>query len=441
MKTLSKKNKILVGLTLFSMFFGAGNLIFPPFLGNQAGTRVWVAMAGFAVTAIGFPILGVAAVAKSGGLKQLATRVHPAFAAVFTLLIYLSIGPGLAIPRTAGTSFEMVVLPFLPKSYSATGIQVAYSAVFFLIAFLIALKPEKLTERLGKILTPCLLTLILVVFVCSLFYTGGSLGEPSAAYQSSFVKGFLDGYQTMDTIAALNFGIVIAIGIQAKGVTEEKQVVRETMKAGILAGVLLLAIYSALGYIGSLVSGSYQEAENGAQILTYIVHQMFGQKGLILLGIIFLIACLNTCVGLLCCCSEYFTKLVPNVPYQMWNGIFAVISFLVANLGLSKILKISVPVLQAIYPMAIVLIALAFLHPLIEKWKLVYPVTILLTGLVSIIYVLETLGLKLYIVTEVLHSLPFYKQQLVWITPALFGMAVGILLSVLAGRRKMGNGE
>lgn len=440
MNQLTKKNTILVGLTLFSMFFGAGNLIFPPFLGNQAGMNVWSAMAGFAVTAIGFPILGVAAVAKSGGLDVLAKRVHPVFAMVFTLLIYLSIGPGLAIPRTASTSFEMALLPFLPAGTDHSMIQMMYSAGFFGVAFLIALKPEKLTERLGKVLTPCLLTLIVIVFVRALFFQAGDFGIPAAEYESGgFVTGFLEGYQTMDTIAALNFGIVIALGIRAKGVSEEHAVVKETMKAGIIAGGLLLAIYSALSYIGAMASGMYQEGENGAQVLTYIVQKMFGRAGLILLGVIFLIACLNTCVGLLCCCSEYFKELIPKIPYVAWNAMFAGISFLVSNLGLSNILKVSIPVLQAIYPMAIVLIVLAFLQPWIARRKFVYPVTIFMTGVTSILYVLESLGINLYAVGNVLKSLPLYKESLVWITPAVFGIVIGSLGSVVFQRKGQKN--
>jgi len=212
MEQLSKQKLVLVGLTLFSMFFGAGNLIFPPYLGASAGTNTWIAMAGFAVTAIGFPVLGVVAVARSGGLDKLAGRVHPRFAFIFTLLIYLSIGPCLAIPRTASTSFEMAVVPFLKEEGSGAFTQFLYSAVFFSIAFAVSLKPDKLTDRLGKILTPCLLALIVVIFAGCMVHPAGSYGVPAKSYGSNpFVKGFLEGYLTMDTIAALNFGIIISL--------------------------------------------------------------------------------------------------------------------------------------------------------------------------------------------------------------------------------------
>ena len=175
---LSKQNLLLVGFTLFSMFFGAGNLIFPPFLGAQAGVMTWKAMSGFLLSAVGLPVLGVAAVALSGGIGKLAGRVHPAFAFLFTLLIYLSIGPCLAIPRTSSTSFEMTVFPVLKQlgvsfnsTVRGTGFtvqtiaQFGYSVVFFTAAMAVAFRPDKLTDRLGKILCPTLLVLISVIFI------------------------------------------------------------------------------------------------------------------------------------------------------------------------------------------------------------------------------------------------------------------------------------
>ena len=220
--TLRGKKQLLIGFTLFSMFFGAGNLIFPPYLGAQAGIRLWLAFAGFAVSAIGLPIAGVVAVARAGGLPQLAERVHPRFAQVFSILVYLSIGPCLAIPRTASTSFAMLE----PLAGESTALQWGYSLLFFAVAFLVAQHPEKLTQRLGKILCPALLVLILLLFVgCLLHPAAAGYGTPTAAYTAlPAVQGILDGYQTMDTLAGLNFGAVIALNIQALGVTEPREV-------------------------------------------------------------------------------------------------------------------------------------------------------------------------------------------------------------------------
>ena len=178
MQKLPVRQRLLLGFTLFSMFFGAGNLIFPPHLGAQAGSNFWPAFAGFAVSAIGLPIAGVVAVARAGGFDQLASRVHPKFSLVFTILVYLSIGPCLAIPRTASTSFEMLV----PLVGSGRGLQLGYSIVFFAAAFLVALHPEKLTDRLGRVLCPALIALIFVLFEgCLLHPVAAQYGPPAAA--------------------------------------------------------------------------------------------------------------------------------------------------------------------------------------------------------------------------------------------------------------------
>lgn len=431
MKKLTIKNRILVGLTLFSMFFGAGNLIFPPFLGAMAGRNTWVAMAGFAMTAVGFPILGVAAVAEAGGLTALGSRVHPRFAFVFTLLIYLSIGPCLAIPRTASTSFEMAVKPFVN---AGAGAQLLYSLVFFGIAFLVALKPDRLTQRLGKVLTPCLLLLIVILFAGCLIHPTGDYGAPAGQYASrAFSKGFLDGYQTMDTIAALNFGLIIALNIKALGVKQDSGVVKETIKAGAIAGVIMLLVYAALAHIGAMAGQGLGRMENGAGTLTALAQYLFGNTGMILLGVIFFIACLNTCIGLLSCCSNYFCTILPRPGYVGWVAIFAIASMIVSNAGLNKILEISVPVLNAIYPVAIVLIVLALIHRAIRRFPYVYQCTVLLVGLTSVLSSLTESGLQIPVLSPFIQALPFFAVGLEWLIPAVAGVAAGILLSVTAG--------
>ena len=437
MQQLSRRSRLLVGLTLFSMFFGAGNLIFPPFLGTQAGAATWIAMAGFALTAVGFPILGVIAVSRAGGLDQLAGRVCPPFAFGFTLLIYLSIGPGLAIPRTASTSFDMAVLPFLPEGTSVTLPLALYSAVFFAVALSLALRPEKLSDRLGKITTPCLLFLLLIILAACLIRPMGAYAAPTGDYASApLIAGFLGGYQTMDTIAALNFGIVITLNIRARGVTEPGSIMRETMRAGLLAGGLLLVIYAALAHFGALTSGAASGAENGAQTLTFLVDFLFGPVGSALLAAIFVLACMNTCVGLLSCCSEYFSTLCPRLGYRGWVILFAVVSLLVSNLGLTRILALSVPVLNAIYPVAIVLILLALLHRWLGRFPLVYPAAILCTGVVSVLCALVKAKVPLLQLGALVQALPLYEEDLAWLLPAAAGLLAGVLLSLFCPKVK-----
>lgn len=427
MQRLRGRNLLLVGFTLFSMFFGAGNLIFPPFLGAQAGTATWIAMAGFAISAIGFPILGVVEVARAGGLPNLARRVHPAFAAVFILLIYLSIGPGLAIPRTASTSFEMVA-PFVG---GGRGMQLIYSIVFFAAAGFVALRPEKLTKRLGKILCPTLIVLIVVLFVgCLIHPVASGYGEATGDYRTlPIITGFLGGYQTMDTIAALNFGVIIALNIRDLGVQDEKEVVRGTIRAGIIAAVLFVLLYGMLAHVGAMSGAAFPGGENGAVTLTKITSALFGTGGGILLGAIFVIACFNTCTGLLSCCSEYFHEIVPRIPYGAWVAFFAAASMLVSNVGLTQILAISVPILGAIYPAALVLILLALGGERLTRLRFVYPLTVGLVSLESVVTALGQAKIQIPLLSNAVAALPLSKQSLGWVLPALVGLALGVLLS------------
>lgn len=432
MKNLSKKDLILVSLMLFSLFFGAGNLIFPPFLGQAAGSATWIAMAGFFITAVGFPVLGVIAVAKSEGLYSLAKRVHPIFASVFTVLIYLSIGPGLGIPRAGSLPFEMAVAPYLPEDVSVKVALFLFTLVFFAISYWLCLSPAKLVDRMGKVLTPILLILILVVFIASIFRPLGVYGEATGEYMTSpFIKGFLEGYLTMDTIAALNFGIVIALAIRSRGVTDERLVVSNSIKSGVIAGSILIAIYAVLGHLGGTSGGRFGVTENGAQILTNVITYIFGKPGAVLLAAIFTLACLTTCVGLITSCSQYFASLTSKIDYKGVVGIISLLSMGTANIGLTQILSISVPILNAIYPIAIVLIVLGIMNKLFNQNTIVYRLTILFTGVVSIVDALGQVGIRVGVVTTLFEKLPFYSQGLGWVVPALVGLLLGVIIKTV----------
>ena len=419
MQKLSGKKLLLIGFTLFSMFFGAGNLIFPPHLGAQAGANFWPAFLGLAVSAIGLPIAGVAAVARADGLDRLAGRVHPAFARVFTILVYLSIGPCVAIPRTASTSFAMLT----PLVGSSTGLQAAYSAVFFAAAFLVALHPDKLTHWLGRVLCPCLLCLILILFGgCLLHPLAAQYGAPNDLYSSAPVlQGVLYGYQTMDTLAGLNFGAVIALNIRAQGITQEKAVQQSTIRAGAIAGVLLLAVYAMLGHAGALTGAAVPGLATGAEVLTVLAQRLFGQAGLVLVAAIFVIACFNTCVGLIACVGQYFHTLLPRIPYPAIAGFFAAASMFISNIGLAGIIRLSTPVLNAIYPAAIVLILLSFV-PGLENCPRVYPLCIACTAVQSI-----AAALPLGPLSALANALPLAGLGFGWVVPAGVGLLAGLL--------------
>ena len=432
---LNLKTKFLMGVTLFSMFFGAGNLIFPPYLGAQAGTSAWTAFIGFAMSAVGLPVLGVIAVTVSGGLNALASRVHPKFAFVYIAVLYLAIGPCLAIPRTASTSFSMAGPPFLPESIPEAPVQLLYTIVFFLAASLVAMHPEKLTEYLGKRLTPVLLTLIAALFLAALVNPAGPAAAPSEAYASAApVEGFLYGYQTMDTLAALNFGMIVALNVQALGVQEEKAVTGETVFAGWIAGALLLAVYAMLTFVGRLSGTAFPGTADGTEVLMRTAEHLFGKAGALILALIFVIACFNTCVGLLSCCGKYFNGCFPRIGYRAWVWGFAAVSAVLANVGLEAILLFSVPVLNAIYPLAILLIALAFLKRALTRFPAVYPWTALLCGVSSVLTVLEQQGLSIPGVTGLIHAIPGYAAGFGWLLPTVLGAGIGVLWSVM--RRK-----
>ncbi|AAK79577.1 LIVCS family branched-chain amino acid:cation transporter [Clostridium acetobutylicum] len=433
MKELSKKNTFFVGLLLFSMFFGAGNLIFPPFLGQLSGKYVWIAFSGFIITAVGLPILAVIIVSKSKGLFNLAAHVNPTFALIFTALIYLSIGPFLGIPRTGSLAFTMGVSPFLPKSLASSPIPLLiYTLIYFSIAFWLSLTPSKLVNRLGKVLTPILLVLIFIVFIKSLITPIGAFGTPKGDYSSfPFFKGFSDGYLTMDVIAALNFGIVISSTLKSMGVKSEKSIISYSIKAGLIVGAMLIIIYAMLSYVGASSRTISLNAQNGGEILTSAASHLFGHYGIIILGVIFSLACLNTATGLITSCSEYFTTLTKNkLSYKTWVFIFAFLSMLFANIGLTKILSISVPVLNAIYPMAIILMIMFLLSNLFKGSKYVYILGMSFTGIFSILDSLNQTLIKSSTINSTFNLLPLYTKGLGWIVPALIGLILGYLIHI-----------
>lgn len=435
MNKLSKKDMALVSLMLFSLFFGAGNLIFPPFLGQAAGGNAWVAMAGFFITAVGFPVLGVVAVAKCGGLTNLAARVNGKFAVVFTILIYLSIGPCLGIPRAGSLPFEMAVAPYLKQGFSLGTARFLYTLVFFAVAFWLASAPSKLVDRLGKVLTPTLLVLIGLLFVSALFHPLGSYGQATGNYvNTAFTQGFLDGYQTMDTIAALNFGIVIAVAVKSRGVKDNKVVVSSSIKAGFGAGTLLIVIYSMLCHLGASSGLRFKMTENGAQTLTNVTTYIFGRPGAVLLAAIFTLACLTTSVGLITSCSEYFSS-VSKLSYKKWTVILSVWSMVLANMGLTKILAVSVPVLTAIYPVAIMLIVLSVFDRFLKNTTYVYKMTILFTGVVSVVDALNQTNIKLGFVTDLVSHLPLFSNGLCWIAPAAVGALLGMAMEIVLTKK------
>lgn len=422
MKKLTRSQFLQLSIMLFGLFFGAGNLIFPPLLGNKAGSATFISLIAFCVTAVLFPVLGAIVVGKTNGLSNLAKRVGPVFSVVFTTAIYLSIGPGLGIPRAGSVPFEMAIAPYVPETLNLNIVRFVYTLVFFTIALLICLKPNKLVERVGKFLTPTLLLMILFMFV-RIVMMDKNIAAPSGDYlKAPVTKGFLAGYETMDAVAALNFGFVIAQAIKRFGIEDENEVTRYEIKAGLLAGSVLFLVYAMLASIGMIGSKKFAGAENGAQVLSGSIKLVLGDFGLVLLAFIFTLACLTTCVGLITSGGEYFEKLFNNkLSYRAWVYIWTLFSFVMANFGLNKLLAFSVPLLQIIYPVALVLIVMGISHKYLNYSKVSYVSSAVVAVGLPLVEVLDkTFKINFGFVTNFVKSLALYEEGLAWLLPTIF---------------------
>ncbi|WP_077623532.1 branched-chain amino acid transport system II carrier protein [Sediminibacillus massiliensis] len=420
------KHTFFIGFMLFALFFGAGNLIYPPTLGLEAGTSYWSAIAGFVITGVGLPILAVAAIGLvKNDATELGKRVHPIFGIVFTTIIYLAIGPFFGIPRAANVAYEMGISPIVPPTLiEGDLLLLLFTTVFFGLVLLLSANPSKIVDRVGQWLTPILLIAVAALSIGGFFLLDEPLQLPIEKYQTApFFKGFVEGYLTMDAIAALAFGIIVVTAFQERGVKDNRTMVMSTIKAGLISGVALTLVYGSLGWIGAKMS-TQGNFENGGQILSSATQLIYGDFGLLLLGIIVTLACFTTSIGLTVACGQFFSRTF-QVSYQKVILIITVVSFLAANLGLNQIIAISVPVLVAIYPVAIVLVILSF----IDKWfsgsKLVYRGAILLTAVVSIYQGLVEFGLPMAAIQPLMEELPLFSVGLGWLLPAVVGGAIG----------------
>ncbi|MBS4913729.1 MAG: branched-chain amino acid transport system II carrier protein [Veillonella sp.] len=435
---LSFSSSIVIGSMLFGMFFGAGNLIFPVHMGQEAGASVWVATVGFLLTAIGLPFLGVVAIgiSRSSGLFDLASRVHPTYAKLFTILLYLTIGPAFALPRTATVSYQIGLAPYIGAD-AQTASLAAFTFVFFAVGLFLAMNPGKLMVYIGKILNPLFLIFLAILLVTALISPMGSISTApvSGDYQTmAFFKGFTEGYNTMDALAALAFGIVVVKAMQNVGVTEPKDLAVGMVKSGIVVVILMVVIYGFLAYVGASSLGVLTLSANGGIALAETANYYFGSVGAILLAIIVTLACLKTAVGLLCACGETFVELFPNsISYKKYVYAFGIISFLIGNVGLTQIITLAIPILMLLYPLTITIILLTFLAPLFKERQAVYFITTMFALVAAIGDALNTLPEalgKTEAVQQLLglyKALPFFDLGMGWIVPSAIGFVLGLI--------------
>lgn len=446
-KHLTLQQRILVAVTLFGMFFGAGNLIFPVHLGQIAGRNMIPAMLGFVITAVGIPILGVAAIGNthSDGLQALASKVGRRYGIVFTCLLYLTIGPFFAIPRCATTSFTTGIAPMIAGIPEATALFV-FSLIFFAIVLALSLRPANITVWIGKIINPLFLVFLAVLVVSALVRPSATIAsvEPAAAYQSgALFSGFIEGYGTMDAIAGLAFGIVVIDIIRAMGVEDDTEIARDVLLSGTMTGLLMALIYVATIVMGAQSRGLFEVSENGGVALAQISGHYLGAAGSLVLALTITFACLKTSIGLVTSCAEAFERMFPKGPrYRVWAIGFTVFSFVVSNFGLSNILDYSLPVLMFLYPLAITLIALALCGGWFGHDRRVYVSVTALTCAAAVFDLIKTLpegmiaALNLEGVILFMHRfLPFYDINLGWVLPAAVGLGIGLALRAGAKRQ------
>ena len=435
-KKIPFQDVVSIGLMLFALFFGAGNLIFPPALGQAAGSNIWPAVIGFLITGVGLPLLGVLAIGISGSedSQAIAVKVHPIFAVFFMVSIYLTIGPLFAIPRTGAVAFEIGILPFLPNDGSMNKIGLfLHTLVFFGITYYLSLNPTKLVDRIGKILTPVLLITLAVILIQPVLKPMGSFALPTAEYAiNPFFKGFKEGYLTMDTLASVVFGIVVINAIKDKGVTQPKDIAKVCAGAGLIASGCLAVIYVALAYVGATSVETFGRAYNGGVVLSSVANHYLGSVGNMILGVAIIFACLTTSIGLVSSCASYFVKMFPKFTYKQLVGGFTLFSTLVANIGLSQLISFSVPVLVALYPVVMVLIILVFFEPWINGRREVYVCSIFLTGLISLADGFQAAGILLPgVYNWLVQYVPLYDVSFGWVVPAILGVVVGYIVSCI----------
>ncbi len=418
---------------LFAIFFGAGNLIFPLSLGQAAGENLVPAIVGFLLTGVGLPLLGVIAIgiSKNEDVASISAKVHPVFGLLFPVVIYLTLGPLFAVPRTGTVSYEIGIVPFLPEALrtSAWGMAL-YSVVFFTITYLLALNPSKIVDRIGKILTPVLLLILFVLLTKSVADPLGSTQLPVGLYESApFFKGFQEGYLTMDTIGSFVFGLIVINTIRAKGVESTRQIAKVTATAGFVAAAGLAIVYIGLAYTGATSVETLGHLENGGLIITNVSNLHFGLLGNMILGVAITFACLTTSIGLIVACASFFNTLRPSISYKTYVLILTAVSAVISNVGLTQIISFSIPVLVAIYPIVIVLIALTLMGSALKNRNTVYTWAVLFTGIISLFDGIKAAGFELGILAFLGEHLPLFSLGMGWLIPAILGGIIGYGLS------------
>ena len=403
-----------LGFMTFAFFLGAGNIIFPPMAGFLAGEQMGWAMLGFLVTGVGLPLVTILAVAKAGGGIQTMSKLLPAgVGTLIAVAVALIIGPAFATPRTGLVAYEMGLKPFLGSHAGQTS-QALFTLGYFGLSLLLSLNQGRLLDAIGKVLTPLLVLLLIVLAVAVLVVPQGSVPAAAGEYLAHpGAKGLLEGYNTMDTFGALMFGMLIIDVLKQKGITDSSLQTRYLVRAGLISAAGLAFVYISLFQLGATSGGLLDAPNNGGEIVALYVAKLFGTSGQFILASIVSLACLTTAVGLTSACADFFPSLLPRLSYRTLVIGMSVLCALIANVGLSALIALSIPVLVAIYPIAVVLVLMTLLKERFTHPRLAFRFVMLIALLFGSLDGLKVIGINL----ELFNFLPLFEVGLAWLLP------------------------
>ncbi|CAQ78245.1 branched-chain amino acid transport system II carrier protein [Aliivibrio salmonicida] len=419
-QSLKLTDIIAVGFMLFAFFLGAGNIIFPPIAGQMAGEHVYSAMGGFLITAVGLPLMTIITIGVAGGSWQQLTRdLPPKVAIIMAILMFVIIGPAFAAPRTGLVAYEMAAKPFMSADAGQISLTL-FSIAFFSIAMFFAWSQGKLIDTIGKFLTPALFIGLIILAIAVFVNPQGEIVAATGNYiNQPLTTGFFEGYNTMDTFGALMFGILMIDALKKKGITDHKATTKYLTAAGCIAALGLAFVYVSLFYLGATSSSVAPGATNGGEILTAYTHALFGSSGQIVLSIIVMIACLTTAIGLISACADYFSSIC-KVTYKTWVIVVGVACAIVANVGLTQLIALSVPVLFLLYPIAMALIVLAFLRHMMPNPRLAYRVVVTVATCFAVLDAAKVAGADM----SAFSMLPMFDRGMAWVIPTFASIII-----------------
>lgn len=428
------KKGALTGLLLFGMFFGAGNLIFPPQLGLESGPHFWAAIAGFVLSGVGIAILTLVVGASNpkGYMDEISQKIAPWFAIAYLVFLYLSIGPFFAIPRTATTAFSVGIEPMLPADSHTISLFV-FTTIYFVLAYIIALNPSKILDSIGRYLTPIFAILIVVLVVLGAFRYGVAAPQPATAEYagSAFGAGFLQGYNTLDALASVAFSVVAVATLNQLGFKNRKEYVSTIWVVGILVAIGFSVLYVGLGFLGNhfpLDTAQLPQGANiGASVLSSATQAIFGPAAQIFLAVMVTVTCFTTTAGLIVSTGEFFHNTFPKLSYKIYATVFTLIGFAIANLGLNAIIQYSLPVLMILYPITITIVMIVIVNKILPLSKPGMQFTIAIVALIAAASVLAP-QFKIKGLENTINSLPLAGASLPWLLPALAGIILSLFL-------------